>query len=237
MNFINNLIKRIQHKIMVFSLYRPKVHNIKIDKLGNSLGIWHIPSGYLSYSSTIISIGGGEDISFELDLYNLTKSKIHIFDPTPRSKKYILEKINSLGGIKFHEYGIADTNRKAKFYFPKDPKHVSCSIVNIQKTDSFIEVDFKTLDFIKKDLNIDKIDLLKLDIEGAEYQVIDYLLKYNHKVKVLCVEFDEVFNQLDSNFKSRIKEYVIKLMEFGYVPVYVTLYQNYTFVYKDYLNN
>lgn len=180
---------------------------------------------------------GGEDISFELDLYNLNKAKIHIFDPTPRSKKYILEKINLIEGIKFHEYGIADSNRKAKFYFPKDSEHVSCSIVNIQKTDSFIEVDFKTLDYIKESLNIKNIDFLKLDIEGAEYQVIDYLIKHNHKVKILCVEFDEVFHQLDSNFKSRIKKYVLKLMEFGYVPVYVTLYQNYTFVYKDFLKN
>ena len=234
---IKNLIKRIFHKIMVYNLYRPKILKTDIIKLGNGLGVWHIPSGYLDSKSTVISVGGGENISFEIDLVEKFKSNVYIFDPTPRAKNYILDKIKNLDKIIFYDFGIADTNRTAKFYYPKDDNHVSLSLVNIQKTENYMEANFKTLNHIMKLVNLTKIDFLKLDIEGAEYQVIDYIIKQKIEIKILCIEFDEVFHQIDSEFRTRIKEYVHKLLNIGFIPVHVSLYQNYTFINNNYLKD
>lgn len=75
-----------------------------------------------------------------------------------------------------------------------------------------------------------KIDLIKIDIEGAEYKVIDSIIEDGIKVKVICVEYDEYFNQLDSNYKNRIRYSISKLLSAGYLLIYAQGNGNYTFV-------
>ena len=42
------------------------------------------------------------------------------------------------------------------------------------------------------ELQHDRIDLLKLDVEGAEYEVLKPLFRGDLKVRVLCVDFHKV---------------------------------------------
>ena len=232
---INNLVKRISHKLMVLSLFRPQVTRIDLITLGDKLASWTIPSRYLDKNSKIICVGAGENISFEMEIVKLYNSKVHLFDPTPKSKAYVMKIISKIDLLNFYEIGISDFDGNQNFYSPKNKEHVSYSLVNIQNTDDFIEVKVNSLLTIMKSLDFQEIDLLKLDIEGAEYQVIDYILENKIEIKIFCVEFDEVFHQIDSDFKIRIKNYVKKLIDHGFVCVNVTLYQNYTFVHKKYL--
>jgi hypothetical protein len=46
---------------------------------------------------------------------------------------------------------------------------MSSSLVERFNNEPFIEVTTKTLDTLMKDLGLDQIDLLKFDVEGAEY--------------------------------------------------------------------
>jgi hypothetical protein len=40
------------------------------------------------------------------------------------------------------------------------------------ETNQVVQADFKTIDLVLKDLNIRKINILKLDVQGAEYRVV-----------------------------------------------------------------
>jgi hypothetical protein len=42
-----------------------------------------------------------------------------------------------------------------------------------------------------RELGHDFLDLLKLDIEGAEHLVIDSILAEDLRIRILCVEFDQ----------------------------------------------
>ncbi len=74
------------------------------------------------------------------------------------------------------------------------------------------------------------LDLLKLDIEGAEYKVVNSIIEDKLDIKILCVEYDECFNPLDTNYRDRIKESVTSILQFGYSLVYAQGNGNYTFV-------
>ena len=52
-----------------------------------------------------------------------------------------------------------------------------------------ITVDVKCLGSIMRDLDLQEIDYLKFDIEGAEYNVLDEILKNRYRIKVFYVEF------------------------------------------------
>jgi hypothetical protein len=117
-----------------------------------------------------------------------------------------------------------------RFYAPKDPAHVSHSLVNLQKTEAYIEVKVKTLRQLMDENGHQRLDLLKLDIEGAEYKVIDSLLADAIDVGVLCVEYDEWFNPLDAGYRQRIAASVAKLGAAGYAMVRSHGNGNYTFM-------
>lgn len=82
------------------------------------------------------------------------------------------------------------------FFPPLDPKHVSHSIVDIQgtRTSDFsnreIEVRSATIRDIMCEFGIERIALIKLDIEGAEISVLEAMLKDGVLPQQILVEFD-----------------------------------------------
>lgn len=75
------------------------------------------------------------------------------------------------------------------FFAPKDESHISHSIGNLQGTENYFEARVRRLSDIMKENGHSMLDILKLDIEGAEYEVIDSVLVDKLPVKILCVEF------------------------------------------------
>ena len=91
-------------------------------------------------------------------------------------------------------------NENIKFYNPVNPNHVSHSISNFQNNyledTNFIKVQSITIDKLLNDLKINKedINLIKLDIEGAEIEVINDCINKGFKPRQILVEFDELSN-------------------------------------------
>jgi hypothetical protein len=59
------------------------------------------------------------------------------------------------------------------------------------------------------------IDLLKMDIEGAEYAVIRDIVTMKLLPRVLLVEFDEAHTPMDSDANTRIKHHIEMLGQAG----------------------
>ena len=68
---------------------------------------------------------------------------------------------------------------------------------------------------IEKGYSINDIDVLKLDIEGAEMEVLQSLLDDSIYPKVLCIEFDYYLKGLDIN-GSLTKRLIKELFSRGY---------------------
>ena len=162
--------------------------NYKIQRFGSVYGGWSIVSNKINKNSIIYSFGVGVDTSFdELLIENF--DKIFAFDPTPESINYVKYNLNTKNFI-FNSYGLSSFNKKLKFYAPLDPTHVSYSSISInQSSDNYIYAQFHTLEKICKKLNHNHIDLLKLDIEGDEYDVVDQILNSRLRPTQLLIEF------------------------------------------------
>ncbi len=75
-----------------------------------------------------------------------------------------------------------------------------------------------------------QIDLLKLDIEGAEYKVLESIINLKVFPTVLCIEFDEVHTPLNLGFIFRINKQIKKLINSGYNIINVDSDYNITFM-------
>lgn len=181
--------------------------------LGDSYGRWIVPSSILTESSICYCAGVGEDISFDLALIERFGCVVQAFDPTPRSQIYVNEHVANEPRFVFHPYGLWSEDTVLKFYAPKNPDHVSHSAVNLQDTDTYFEAPVKSLSTVMAELGHQSLDLLKIDIEGAEYEVLNSLLSSTIRPSILCVEFDQPVPL------SKPVEMVNLLAAAGYAPV------------------
>jgi FkbM family methyltransferase len=169
--------------------YDLKVNKIALGDRGNE---WVICPDSVDRESIVYTFGAGTNISFDTELCRKFELKVFIFDPTPKSIHYVLEQKLSEDYI-FEATGIADYTGSAKFYLPLNPDYVSATIEKQSDSQSIVEVKVERLAEIMSRNRHEKIDILKMDIEGAEYSVIDDILKSGINVQQLLVEFHHRF--------------------------------------------
>lgn len=160
--------------------------------LGNEYGGFYVNLEALNRGSIIYSFGIGEDISFDKGIIRETGARVYGFDPTPKSIKWVDK--NKIPGFEFMDYGIGVKDGFSKLYLPKNPEHVSGSVVettNISK--EYVRVELKSLRTIMKELGHEEIDVLKFDIEGLEYEVLSNILNDEIRIDQILVEFHERF--------------------------------------------
>lgn len=112
----------------------------------------------------VYSVGSNGDVSFEQGILNRTECTVHVFDPTltPHQKAAV----DSVPGLHLHEYGLGDKDGWVSTGGDK-------SMTLGKKFDGF---HVKSLPTIMKELGHNWIDVLKIDIEGAEWEVLDSIL-------------------------------------------------------------
>jgi FkbM family methyltransferase len=157
-------------------------------RLGSPYGGWWVPGGLLSATSICYLAGVGEDVTFDLAVVERFGCEVWAFDPTPRAQAHAA----SVDEPRFHflPRGLWSERTTMRFYAPRDPTHVSHSITNLQQTSDYFEADCWSVSDLMSDLGHAHLDLLKLDIEGAEGPVIEAMLGDGIRPSVLCVEFD-----------------------------------------------
>lgn len=239
------LYKKVERRVAQNTLNRLRDPcSLSHRKIGTGYGGWFVPNSLLSNRSLCYGVGAGEDISFEVELINQYGCEVHCFDPTPRAQRHVDQlhrntingiptSINGMGDLcykvdpaclarlHFHAIGLWSQDRIMRFYAPADPTHVSHSIVNLQHTAEYFEADCRTLLTVMQILGHSDLSLLKLDVEGAEYEILASILASDIRPSVLCVEFDEGYHPLDDAYLSRIQSMVVRLKAEGYRLTYL----------------
>ena len=201
-------------------------------RLGSGGGAWVIPTHGFSPESVCYCGGCGRDISVDLALRERFACEVFAFDPTPDSAAHVRKTAGHLPGYHFSEIGLWDRPDTLRFHAPKDPAHISHSLVNLQGSTAYLTVPVDRLSNLMRDRGHTRLDLLKIDIEGAEHTVIDSILADRIPIGVLCVEFDELHHPLDAAYRSRVRQTVRALGEAGFDLVCVRGLANYTFRFR-----
>ncbi len=171
-----------------------------------------LPRALLSDRSVCYSGGVGDDISFDLELIDTYGCPVYAFDPTPAAQEAA-----ALGTkderFRFLPYGLWSEDAELRFSAPKaDSGNWSATEDRGVET---VTAACRSLTSLMSELGHDRIDLLKLDIEGAEYEVLDHVLSRNIPVGAICVEFHKTPSIEPMIETSR------RLCEAGYEPIHV----------------
>lgn len=225
-------------------------HEHSLVKLGSHYGGWTFIDTPRLRRSTIVSCGLGEDASFDVEIVAKYGARLIVVDPTPRSIEHFKQIASRFGQARESEYvpggkqplaayhlvdvdegcmalcpkALWNESKRLRFYLPENVNHVSHSITNIQnggRTDTpFIEVQAVTIDELLREQNCQEIELLKLDIEGAEIEVIEDMLRKGICPAQVLVEYDEVLFPSRLS-RDRVERCHVQLIAAGYHLLHV----------------
>ena len=144
-----------------------------------------IPRGGIAYS-----FGVGANVAWDVAMIEQFGTEVHAFDPTPESIAWVAQQ-QLPEKFHFHEYGIAAFDGTLNFYPPKKPgrMHFSQDPQKYNRPDQPpIPGRVLRLSTILKQLGHSHIDVLKLDVEGTEFDCIPDLLQSGIEIGQLLIE-------------------------------------------------
>jgi FkbM family methyltransferase len=180
-------------------------------RLGSDYGGWWVPASLLGPDSVVYSVGVGEDITFDVELATRFACTVHGFDPTPRALRYV--RSHTPENFVFIPVALWTSEGTLRLYAPATAAHVSLSVTDRDRTGDFLDVDCDTLAGFRRRFGHDTVDLLKMDIEGAEAAVLEWLIASSERPAVIAVECE----RYEPWWRTRRR--LIALIQCGYTHV------------------
>jgi len=178
------------------------------------VNVWSLYSAQLDADSVVLSGGVGQDITTELELVDTFGCHIDLFDPSPTGVATMELLENQRDKIDYRTLGLAGKNGPVGFSEPVKPEEGSFTV---SRDGGGLEFPCTSLSAFANSRGYSLIDLVKLDIEGFEYEVIEDLLKNAPPVNQLCIEF----HHFESHISWRETARALKLMgESGFQVVH-----------------
>lgn len=160
-----------------------------MEHFGSDYGGYSLDTALIHSNSIAYSVGIGEDISFDLSLIARFGVDVEAFDPTPRVAAWLSAQ-ELPPAFHFHSIGIAARDGEESFHLPPREDWVSHSVLSARQfSRESLSLPVARLSTVMRRLNHRHIDVLKMDIEGAEYPVIEEIVHEKIPVTQMVLEF------------------------------------------------
>jgi FkbM family methyltransferase len=153
----------------------------------------------LTPDSYVLDIGGFKG-NFAEQISNKFKCTIHIFEPMVKYAAHIAHRCKDNNKVFVHPVGVGGKSEDIIIYIPDGADEATMHPGNSNIAG---KEEIKVIDIVDvfKDLEIDHFDLMKLNIEGAEFDLLDRLIAKKLHKKVTDIQIQ--FHKIDENSEER----------------------------------
>lgn len=164
----------------------------------------------LDENSIVFDLGGYKG-DWAAQILKRYKSNIYIFEPVDNFYKIITSRFSGNTKIKSFKFGLGDKEENINICLTSD----SSSVFNVDGEKETIQLK-SLVDFLDEN-KIDYIDLIKINIEGGEYDLLEDLIKNDKakNIKNIQVQFHRFIPDCIERRK-RIREELLKTHELTY---------------------
>ena len=229
LTFSADILRRAAEKVFATAVYRiVERYRGDLKTIGGvcprTLAVSRIDS-----NSKVLSGGVGGDISFELELTAETGCRVALFDPSPTGARTIAALSPLPSTITYYPLGITAGSGTRLFAEPFNPgegsfRHPSAGERGSREWPATSIEDFMTRE------NWSRVDIIKLDIEGFEYEVLRSLLRTGIRPGQLLVEFHYGRNNTHSFWE--YLQMLLALRSAGFILVH-RRYADHTFALRS----
>jgi len=208
------------------ALIRPLMVDLPMEIIG-SADQWGVVRGSLTRASSVICAGMGKSISFEEHLVGEIGATVIALDPSPTGLATVADRqCRSDDRFVFYPYGLAGKLGVQSFGKPDLDEEGS---FRKGAAGDHIEFHCTTVEKLMTERGTKKLDLLKMDIEGFEYEVLDSVIRNRIDIGQICVEIHT--NRSITIDQSIVDAYllILRVCKFGYRIAYNSA-MDFTFV-------
>jgi FkbM family methyltransferase len=180
------------------------IHNLGVVfDVGASVGLW---------SQFILSRGA---------------KKVYSFEPNKRAQEHLYKNLSGNDRVTIIPYGLYNEKTKIPFYVDENNSLISSTMTeNVTSPTPTYYIETVTLDEIISKYNIEKIDLLKMDIEGAEFPIFENISNETlSKIDSVLIEYHGFYFE---DGDKKIDDLVNKLKSSGF---HITKPENVKFIF------
>lgn len=123
----------------------------------------------LNPESVVWDVGGYKG-QWASDLFSKYQPYIHIFEPVPLFAEDIQERFSCNSKIKIHAYGLSNKNEKLPITLTEDRSSLYTHDLHTQL------ISLQKASTVFKELGASHIALMKINIEGGEYNLLEDLI-------------------------------------------------------------
>ena len=149
---------------------------------------------------SIVFDGGGYEGQWTSDIYSKYNCNVYVFEPVNKFAENIRKRFAKNKKIKVYELALSNITKNAMISNEDD----ASSIHNAGEE----KIQLKSISEFMKENKINKIDLLKLNVEGEEYNILNNLIStgFIKKVEQIQVQFHKnIKNYREEYFKIKEK--------------------------------
>ncbi len=169
-------------------------------------------SKYIDKDDVVLDVGAFHGDYAKLVFETTGSRNIFSFEPHPNNFKRLKKEVEDLPIEKFN-LGLSDSaGRKKIFDYKENPgsSHASIDSANISKlkgepVDELL-VDFNTVDSFVAERSIRNIKLMKIDVEGHEYKVLQGASNCIEQKKIDFIQFE--FNEMNINSRTFLYDFL-----------------------------
>lgn len=155
----------------------------------------------LNENSLVIDLGGYKG-QFASDLFGKYMCKVLVFEPIKEYYEMIQDRFKKNPKIDAFKFALGEHDKTEFFYMDDD----GTSINNKSGRDESFkqEVVFRDIEAFFKEQNITSVDLVKINIEGGEYDLLEYILEKDMAkiFKNIQVQFHKYINNSEEKMVS-----------------------------------
>lgn len=138
----------------------------------------------LKKHSMVFDLGGYEG-QWTSDIYSMYRCRIHVFEPVVDFAQQISRRFRWTPDIFVHQFGLSNRSWTGKIALDEDKSSL------FGTAGPLVDARFVEATAFLKEHAISSIDLMKINIEGGEYDLLEHLLNagYLEKVRNIQVQF------------------------------------------------
>ena len=159
------------------------------------------PAG-LGTEPLVYSLGLSENLSFDLGMIQQHGAKVHGFDPTIESQRFI-SKSHLPIDFHYHPLAVAGHDGQLDLYERKGKG-------GRKKGACFLRASCKKISSLVKELGHSRLDILKIDVEGSEYPILEDVCLKGIPVSQIAVEFHHRFGEVGLAATLRAHQMLLK---------------------------
>lgn len=167
--------------------------------------------------NTIIDVGANTGQSLLLFKSFNNKTRVDCFEPFPELTELleILVKINNFNDVYINNIILSNSNGIGELYYSEKSTETASTVKNFQNTfNSKIEVQKTSLDSYVSINKLQKLDLIKIDVEGGELEVVEGANECISRFKPDII-LELLYTKHDLHLERQLK--LIKILkEYGY---------------------